>query len=365
MKQLSTKIKIDDRVYTLYDAGYPGFTRNFTRDGIYSHLLTNDVDALKEQLEFCSELQGKNANPYNGEEEGKIFHEYPNVDLHGNGTMYAACETTGLYLIGFLKYLEETKDQSLIVNYNNNIQKAVDYIIRHLKDGMFIEDPRFCTATNYALKVTYWKDSILLNREDGSPIYPIVYTLVQAINLCALKAGAKLLQTNIYDFQIEQMKNGLKSLFNTEAGNFVVARDNMGDILADSDDFLHMLFFLDVSDIDKSLIQAIEMKSHVLETDLGYRTNSADFCSLIDHYHSCTLWPFEQAIIHGGAVKFGLKRVMEVSSRILKYLESEPEYFMIDGSPDATLKAGNDPQLWTWAAKQYFINFGYEAKLVQ
>ena len=60
----------------------------------------------------------------------------------------------------------------------------------------------------------------------------------------------------------------------------------------------------------------------------------------------------EQAIINIGAKKFGLKKIVEISSRIVKLLDTDPEYFILD--KNGIKKAGCDPQLWTIAAKMYF-----------
>jgi glycogen debranching enzyme len=357
MKELLTEVALKGRKYRLYNAGLPSFPRNFTRDAVISHILTQDMESLKEQVEFCAALQGTKSDPYTGQEEGKIFHEYPNVDLNGKGTMFNACDTTALFLIGCRYVYQAFGDDTWLANMQEPIKKAVRYILAHIdSNGFFFEDPAACGSDGFALKVTYWKDSILLNRSGGQADYPVIYTLAQAQNLSGLKSAALLLDSTTWDIQIKALQNGLNSLFNSSINNFVIARDQIGDIIADSDDFLHMLFYLDPEDINQKYIEESVIKSHILETPFGYRTNSADFCSLVDTYHSCTLWPFEQAVIHFGARKFGLKRVMEVSSRIKDHLVTNPEYFMLDGDPNTYKAAGNDPQLWTWANKEYFRN---------
>jgi hypothetical protein len=243
-----------------------------------------------------------------------------------------------------------------------NIISAIKYIISHIQDQkFFVENPAFCGADEFALKVTYWKDSILFDRKDGKPSYPICYTLAQAQNLAGLRAGLKLLTLEeIQDLNLNQnvqyLFDGLQLLFNDQLNNFVIAQDKLGQIIADSDDFLHMLYYLEIGDLTTKQLEAILMHSQILETPFGYRTNSADFCSLVDSYHSCTLWPFEQAVIHAGAQKFNLQEVMEISSRVVKYLDTNPELFLLHGTEDGYKKIGNDPQLWTWACKKYFEN---------
>lgn len=356
MQTLKSNFDYKGRVYSLFLAGLPHFNSNFTRDAMYSLLLIDDEESLATQLEFCVAIQGKQLNAYNGEEEGKIFHEYPDVEMNGRGTLYNAGDTTALFLLGVAKYLRlnPTQGNEFVKNHHLAIQSAAKYIINHLQKGIFIEDPSFSGAEEYSLKVTYWKDSILIDRVGGKPMYPITYTLMHAINLAGLKSAYKILQDEVYLEYVHQMRSGLDSLYSKQAGTFILAKDTVGEVLAETDDFLHMLFFLDPEDIASFQVDSIVAKSKFLETEFGYRTNTADFCSLLDPYHSCTLWPFEQGIIHAGANKFRLDRVKEVSSRIMKFLDTDPEYFKLDGEPHEYEKAGCDPQLWTWATKEYF-----------
>jgi glycogen debranching enzyme len=356
MESLKKIFSYQGREYSLFQAGLPHFDRNFTRDALYTLLLVDDSESLLEQLEFCIAIQGQQPNAYNGEEEGKIFHEYPGVDINGKGTLYDAGDTTALFLLATAKYLRQNpaNTETFIQNNKFAIQSAAKYIINHIQKGLFIEDPSYSKATEYALKVTYWKDSILLNRVGGKPNYPITYTLMHAINLAGLKAAYEILKDEMYLEYIQQMKTGLDSLYSESASSYVLAKDTIGEVIAETDDFLHMLFFLDPDDISKDKIISILAKSKYLETEFGYRTNASDFCTLLDPYHSCTLWPFEQGIIHAGAVKFGLENVQNVSAKIANFLETEPEYFKLDGVDHHYQTAGCNPQLWTWATKEYF-----------
>ena len=89
-----------------------------------------------------------------------------------------------------------------------------------------------------------------------------------------------------------------------------------------------------------------------METKIGYRTLSPGEADRVkDKYHTYTVWPFEQAIIHAGARKFGLTDVQEKCLRIVPYLDTHPEIFTLD---KGIKKGGCDPQLWTIAAKKYF-----------
>src|SRR3989344_3824002 len=246
----------------VYNAGIPKFLRNFTRDGIISAILMNDAKMLKNQLRFCSLNQGSKKNPITGEEPGKIFHEYPGVIFEKRenlSTEFNACDTTALFIIGHKKYFELTNDKTLLKEQKDNIQKAAAYIEKHLQNGLFTENPKFADAKKFALKVTYWKDSVLINRKGGEPKYPVVFTLAHIQNMRAMKYASELLETKI---------------------GYSTLDPNLGDKIKNG-------------------------------------------------YHSRTVWPFEQAIIYEGAKKFGLKKIMKISSRILEYLDTNPEIFKL------------------------------------
>lgn len=336
----------------LYQAGLPHFPRNFTRDSIISALLLRDAEMLANQLSFCAAQQGRSPNQYNGEEPGKIFHEYPGVEINGLSTEFNACDTTALYVIGHEVYQQLSGDTGLASKQRENIDGAVAYILSHLKDGLFIEDPRYAGADDFALKVTYWKDSELPGRKEGKPKYPVCYTLAHVQNMRALRSAARLLSSKRLETIAKTMSEALQRLYDRERGAYYIGIDAEGPIRGVSSDSLHALFYLDQDDLPKEVREGIVASSETLETPVGYRTLSAQLAEeMNDQYHGLTVWPFEQALIHIGARKFGLKRVEEVSERVTKYLDTDPELFVIG---DGITKAGCDPQLWTIAAKEYF-----------
>lgn len=349
MERLKTKYN----GFKVYQAGLPNFPRNFTRDSIISAILMGNPRMLANQLSFCASKQGTKPNPYTGEEAGKIFHEYPGVEINGYSTEFNACDTTALYLIGHKVYQNLTGDTSLANSQRKNIEIASSYIISHLRDGMFTEDPSFSKAEDYALKVTYWKDSEILGRNNGKPKYPVVYTLAHIQNTRGLRSAAKLLDTDELKLHIERMVEALPKLYDDELGTFYIAIDSQGPIRGVSSDALHALFYLSSDDLSKKNLDRIIETSQELETELGYRTLSPSVSgSMEDRYHANTVWPYEQAIIHVGARKFGLRNVQKVSSKMASHLDTDPEIFVLDR--ENIKKGGCDPQLWTIAAKKYF-----------
>lgn len=336
----------------LYKAGSPCFPSNFTRDSIISAILMRDPKALKNQLSFCASKQGTKKDSYNGEEVGKIFHEFPEVEINGKSTEFNACDTTALYLIGHEVYQKLTKDKTLARKQRKNIEKACEYIISHLRGDLFAEDPKLSLAKGFALKVTYWKDSEILSRKNGKPHYPIVYTLAHIQNMRGLKSGAKLLSSEKLKKMAEKMLKALEKLYDPKLRVYCIASDAKGMIHGISSDLLHALFYLNPGDISNKQLNGIIRLSKELETEIGYRTLSPKVARKVkDQYHSNTVWPFEQAMIYEGAKKFGLTDIQKVCLRIVPYLDTAPEKFNLG---EKIRKSNCDPQLWTVAAKKYF-----------
>jgi len=349
-KLASLKKKIED--FNLYVAGLPSFAKNFSRDSIISAILMKDVEMLKNQLCFCALKQGIKKDSLTGEEPGKIFHEYPGFKLRGLSTEFNACDTTALFLIGHEFYQRWTNDKDLVKKQRENIQRGVNYILSHLRNFLFIDDPKFSNGQKFALKVTYWKDAWITSRKNNEPVYPVVYTLAHIQNMRALRSAAKILKSDYLRKISEKMIKALKKLHDLDFG-FYIAIDKLGPIKGISSDMLHSLFYLEKSDINDEQLKKILNSSKILETEIGYRVLEPKLDSeLKGGHYSNQVVPFEQAIIHIGAKKFELKKVQEVSSRILDVLDSEPEQFVIKNG--SVKKSGPDPQLWTIATKKYF-----------
>lgn len=349
------RLRINYESIKLFQAGLPDFPRNFVRDSLTSAIIIQDHEILKNQLLISAKKQGIKKNPFDGEEPGKIFHESPGIILNKLNTEYNACDTTALFLISHLLYQKLTNDLTLAKKQKENIISAVKYILSHLdKNYLFYEDPKFCGAKRFALKVTYWKDSEIFGRKNGQPEYPVVYTLAHVQNMAAIRAASEILHSKDLLKIHQKMRNSLQNLlYDKKSGSFYIAIDKKGPIKGISSDSLHALLYLEPEDITDDQIREIEKSSLNLETSIGFRTLSSRI-KTNNIYHSRTVWPFEQAIIHMGAKKFNLKKIQKISLRIMQFLDTDPEYFII--SKHNIKKAGCDPQLWTIAAKKYFAS---------
>ncbi|MCL4392683.1 hypothetical protein M1145_00875 [Patescibacteria group bacterium] len=355
------QLKIKFNGLNLYSAGIPNFKSNFTRDSIISAILMHDKDMLKNQLEFSALKQGKTKDPFTGEEKGKIFHEYPGVVMNGKSTMFNASDTTALFLLGHCFYYIWTSDSLLLRSQKLNIDLAIEYILSHInKDYLFEEDPHYSNSDRFALNVTYWKDSSIIERDGGSPIYPVVYTLVHAQNLYALKKIGEILNRNDLIDISRKMLISLDKLYDNTHNIFYIAIDKEGPISAISSDMLFMLFFFDKGDLKEKFINSISRNAKYLKTNIGYKVLNSDFLkkSKIDPYHARTVWPYEQAIINIGARKFGLSDIEKTTLKMRDRLNSStlyPEVYLLEKN-GKTKKIGCDIQLWSMASKYYFNN---------
>ena len=207
---------------SLYNAGLPNFPKNFARDALISAILMQDMPMLRDQLISCAGRQGWKSDPISGEEIGKIFHEYPPETRRGCTTEFNACDTTALFLIGCEWYLELTGDDRFIVNLTSEIELATEYIRAHIDQDLFYETPSLCGNDRFGLRVTYWKDSFLLDRIDGEPSYPIIYSLAHIQNFSGLRSAGRLLKSARILDEAARMHAGLAGIFDEQSGEFII-----------------------------------------------------------------------------------------------------------------------------------------------
>ncbi len=332
----------------LYCAGLPSYPSNFTRDGFTYALIAQNYAALENQVNYCSELQGRNPDPLTGEEPGKIHHEHPGIKFRNRITTYNACDSTALYLLGVCALAKSQHNTDAFTLHAISVHDAITYIESHVVDGIFYENPIYAGADDFALRVTYWKDSVI-NSPDERTRYPIVYTLAHFQNALALYETGKMLKdASLVEFASQMFHKGIERLWNTD--HFVTAIDAQGTIIDPlSTDSLQSLLYLPKELLPESYAQLIQNYSIPLETQAGYRTGIPE-ANISDTYHTNYVWSHEQALIHCAARYHNLSHAQEVTLRILNYLDDKfPE--LVDAQ-DFT-PAGNPLQLWAIGGYEY------------
>lgn len=372
--EIKERLVIHQNGLVLYSAGsdYPGI---FPRDSFISGDLAKDTVILGDALKFAGLRQGRKINPVTGERPGIIFHEYVfdldgGIELKpGRTTEFDACDNPALFIHEHAVYerLRRRHQRRLLDTDRTNIVAAADFIRGQINNGLFQDDPRFAGAPEFALPVTYLKDSEIPGRDGGIPAYPVSYLLVQAMVIRGFRDGADILGSSILRADAKSLVEGLQRFYDRGRGVFLMAIDRDGFISGVSSDMLTMLHYLDPEDIDPAQIEGIVEAAVVLETPAGYRMLDPQTAQTVnDPNHSRTIWPVEQALIHKGARKHKtwalrvgnrylaevLDHVMEISLRIVPFIKGiYPEKLRIEGleiRPD-----GSKIQLWTWAAKEY------------
>lgn len=373
VKEALEVLEFPNEKYRLYKAGFNkdsrGFPCNFTRDSFRAAKLLNDSDMIYNQLMFSAERIAKETNSFNGAEPGKPHHEYPPFIMpNGLSTEYNACDVGAELLIAAKDYFDLTGDQDTIERLKEPLNKTTDYMLSHILDkdlknikkGAYIEDPKFSGATDFGLGATYWKDSVIKDRDQGLE-YPVVFSLVQAQVVKALKSAAVLLKRDELYEKAENLKTYLTTeLFDNEKGMFYIAIDEKGKIAGTTSDSLHALYYLEKGDLDQTKLEKIVNSSIPLETPVGYRVmSSEDGKDIKDKYHVETVWPWEQGYIHMAAKKHNLKRAEVVSSRVKT--SGIMDSYIKDGFYPEILELGDNikaggchVQLWSVAVMDYF-----------
>lgn len=381
ISQPPEKLRVRFEGHTLYAAGYPGYeTGLFIRDLAKSARKFGSSVMMADTLKFAAEHQATSEDPITGAEDGKIIHEF-NINLKngvelegrkGKNTQYNACDTNAEYLITHQEYVAVSGDRSLARLLSPSIKKATHMMQNHVTStGLYVEDPRASGAESYALKVTYWKDSVIPQREGGEPAYPVIYPFAHIQNLAGIRSAANLMPQERGLHQVaDSMAKALPYLFDHEKGSFYLAIDRLGSVRGVSSDNLHALSYLEPGDLPPDVLEKIIETSERLETKVGYVALDPEIADLLEDKYHTPVWTNEQAEIHEGAGKHllwarahrfrrleeGLIHVMEVSTRVKRNYfdlnpESNPEVIFVNGS---IIPAGNDPQLWAAASRHYF-----------
>lgn len=346
-----------------YAAGFPHYPRNFSRDTIIAGIISSSGDLLSSQLAISAHHQGVNYDPLTGEMPGKIHHEFPGVKLSSGDkyTTYNACDTTALFLIAAegILHLNKRALSDFLQQNTRKLEQAVDYIFAHVgNDNLFSEKPPE-GSDNYALKVTYWKDSIL-PQTDGKiePVYPVVFALAHFIAARGLLSASRLLgDTSLSSTADKMFQTGIKEFIRPDS--YTVYRDSTEELRQVSSDELHSLAYIPRMYANLLPIEAMQDRSESLMTPFGYMCTPSEVSKqLSDRYHGDTVWVFEQAMIHYGATKFSLDREAGVAASIAEHIGEGQELFSVSSLSEEGAKlpipAGNDRQLWSKAAIEYF-----------
>jgi glycogen debranching enzyme len=371
-KQLKYHVKLKGKKFKLYAASgqksyrAPTYFRFFARDSFYTAFLLKDKKYLKNLLSFCSLTQGKRKNPLTGEGPGKIIHEYPEVWMGKRSTKYNASDTAALFLIGFRKYYELTKNKSFLRKNTQNITAALNYIIRHMRKGVFWDNPNAVHANKYALRATYWRDGGLVGRKNYRLVFPSTYLLLQAQLVDAFRSSAKISKIAKLPYFPEELNNKaekvlatiFKDFWNKKSNLPIVAKDKKGSLKGIYSDIIHMLYYLEKEDVPKQKLKRLYQISKKLESPFGYFSyippkNSRKKSSWLWYD---VIWPWEQTYIALVGKKFNHPPLIKNAKKVFIALNEIDtpfiEYFYIKKKNKKPIPypSGCHLQLWSVAA---------------
>jgi len=365
--RLRTEITLDGQRFDLAHAGKKGDRVRFgifPRDLLVTGLIGDEVQFLHETVRFCAATIGRRKDPASGEEPGRVLHEFDPYTEDGLSTRYNACETSQLFLIGGARCLAAGIDLRAI---GDELRAAGEYVLRHIEDDLFWEDPRHAGAERYLLRATYWKDSFLPGRRELR--FPVAYALVQAQTVAALRALGRLSQALDLGFDPGALETRAQAvaaalwdgLWDAGTDYLALARDGEALVPGVSSDGLHLLAYLRPEDVPPARLDSIRRRASELATPYGFRTyapGQPDYSPT--GYHQGAIWPYEQWFIAHGAVVHGLADVLFVAERVWAALEAlgfvELFYWQDElRGPGVVPGEGCDLQLWSTVVPEGFV----------
>lgn len=350
----------------LYLAGLKGGQLHFgwfARDLLTSALMLDNPVWLRATAIFALETLGKKRDAHTGEVPGRVIHEFNRVIIRGQDTRYNAGDTTALLFVVLGRALRQG-GMPFLAAYRPQLALAAGYLCSCIRDGLYWEDPRRSGAECYALESTYWKDSWVPQRKDADPDYPVVYTLVQAQAVAALHAAARLaaagwLTQDELDFEAlaQALSRSLwTNLWNEQIRFPLIALDRSGPIPGIASDGLHLLAYLESSEVPPDKLAALAAGAASLATNYGYRTyapGQPDYDP--ESYHWGSIWPFDNFFIALGAKKHKLARIFKVASSIANGLAQMGFTELWYDHNSHPIPVGSDLQLWSVLAPQALL----------
>lgn len=369
-------------------AGLPRFAVPFGRDSLFTALQTLSWNPAlaRTVLIFLAARQGREDNPWNYEQPGKIMHEMHTGELARLkevpfGLFYGSVDATVLFLLLGAEYLQWTGDLALYHQLKRNFDAAWRWIREYGDiDGSGYVQYRAHTpprASSAALTVGLfnqgWKDSsIAVAYADGSMAtnHPIALAEVQGYLYRTLHLWGKLYSAFPPDEGMREegaallaRARDLKRRFNDEfwmpeKGYFAMALD--GDhrqVDAVTSNPGHCLWTRLIDEkyaepMVETLLSPAMMSRWGIRTMANTETAYNPFS-----YHNGSVWPFENGLIAAGLKKYGFveesQRVFDAlieASRSFEYRRWPEVYCGVATEIGGTLARQPDasrPQAWS------------------
>jgi len=337
-------------------AGLPRFGVPFGRDSIITAIETLmwNPRMAHDTLRFLAARQGKENNPWNYEQPGKIMHEMHTGELARLkevpfGLFYGSVDATPLFLVLAGEYIRWTSDLDLYHEIEENLDAAWEWIDKYGQiDGSgYIQyqahtPPKLSSAAlTVGLFNQGWKDNALaVMYSNGTMVtdHPIALAEVQGYYFRALHVWSGLLQTmpggdekmRQRGAEFEQRATRLKERFNRDfwmedKQYYAMALDGHHRHVDSITSNPGQCLWSRIIDDEHAQQTADVLLSDPMFTSWGIRTMaSTELAYNPFSYHDGSIWPFDNAIIAAGLKKYGF---VEETQRVFDGLIEASLYF--------------------------------------
>jgi glycogen debranching enzyme len=271
--------------YASGDSARPGFGWFFGRDALYTLYAVNgfgDFGLARSELEFLIKRQRA---------DGKIMHEYSQtasrIDWQQFPYMYAAADSTPLFLLAMLDYVRASGDTDFLKSHHDAVERAWAFETGHA-DSNGIYDNRQGTGwvESWPGGMPHQEIYLALLDQQASAAMSRIYELLNE-KTKALEASAR--EQNIAATIDKQFDNGDK-------GCYAFSRNADGSFDRTTTVYPALAWWSDESNTRSILPRGDQclqqLASHTLNTDWGLRDVSNDE-KIYDgmSYHQGSVWP--------------------------------------------------------------------------
>ena len=366
---------------TVVAAGAPWFMTLFGRDSLITSwmALIVDPDLALGVLQTLARFQGREVDPRNDEEPGRILHEMrfgdaASLSLGGGSVYYGTADATPLFVMLLAELRRWGLAPEVVDQLLPHADRALEWIDQFGdKDGDgYVEYRRL---SDRGLLHQGWKDSHDAVRfADGEVARP-------PVALCEVQAyvyGAFLARAHFADEdgdaecadRYRSKASALKEAFNRDfwlpdRGWFAMALDDRKrpvDALASN---MGHCLWTGIVDEDKAAIVASQLVGHDLFSGWGVRTLASTMVGYNPiSYHCGSVWPHDNAIVAAGLMRYGFvdEAQLVVSSMIDAAASLDgrlPELFTGLGREEYPAIVGYptscSPQAWAAASPLLFL----------
>ncbi|WP_456453076.1 glycogen debranching N-terminal domain-containing protein [Thermococcus sp.] len=352
-------------------AGLPEFAAVFGRDSIITayFLLPHFPEYALGVLRVLARFQGRREDRRRGEERGKILHELRLGELSQSGRApfapyYGTVDATPLYVMLAAEYLRWTGDSEPVESLRENLNLAVDWILKKLDEG-----DGYIRYSPGELGNQGWKDSRgAIPMKDGTPVRPpIALVEVQGYAYRALLEAGEITDHSKRELKVEA--KALKKRFNNDFwldGHYALALDGENrpsEVVASN---MGHLLITGIADHEREIAERLFRKD--MFSGLGIRTLSSEEKTYNPFsYHNGSVWPHDNAIIALGLREIGeMEKAFRLAMAVLNAARNLnytlPELFSGIEKPAPTPRF-NSPQAWGAASAFAFLRaiLGLEA----